>query len=84
MMNFKDKENISLEKIEIFIPNRSILIMTNDARYKYSHGISYRKTDNMNGKINLRGKRISITLRKVLLEKCECKWYNLCDSQIIE
>lgn len=69
------------EKIEILLPRRSLLILKDDARYSYCHGISYRKTDNINGLVIKREKRISITLRKILECGCKCKWSNLCDSQ---
>ena len=79
-MSFLDKTKDS-EKIDILLPNKSLLILQDDSRYKFSHGISYRKTDTIEGKIYKRGKRISITLRTILLGECKCVWKNLCDSQ---
>lgn len=63
--------------IEIPLPSKSLLIMTEDSRllWRYfmniikllisSHGINSRKTDTMEGIIVQREKRISITFRKV-------------------
>lgn len=80
IMSFLDKTRDS-EKIEILLPNKSLLILQDDSRYKFSHGISYRKTDKIDDKIYKRELRISITLREILLSECRCKWKNLCDSQ---
>ena len=53
---------------EILLKPRSLLIMTGDARYKYTHKIKKVKTDRINGKRVYRGIRISITFRKMLLK----------------
>ena len=80
IMSFLDKTKDS-EKIDILLPNKSLLILQDDSRYKFSHGISYRKTDIIKGETHKREKRISITLRKILMDGCSCDWKNLCDSQ---
>ena len=80
-MYFKNKIKNDC-KIPLFIPSRSILIMKDDSRYCYSHGISFRKTDKYsNGSIIKRGKRVSITFRKIRIQPCKCIWKKLCDSQ---
>lgn len=43
----------------------SVLIMQGEARYKYKHEIKKRKTDIINGKKITRGRRISLTFRKI-------------------
>lgn len=48
---------------------RSLLIMEKEARYQWKHGIAARKSDNFEGKIWKRGRRISLTFRKVILER---------------
>lgn len=50
-------------KRSIMLKPRSLLILKNDARYKWKHGIASRKSDN---KI-ARTRRISLTFRKVNL-----------------
>lgn len=48
----------------VYLPPRSLLIMQDDARYKWAHGIAPRKRDKVNGVIQPRGRRISLTLRQ--------------------
>lgn len=82
VMKFIDKINNEISSL--YLPPRSLLVLSGEARYKYSHGISWRKTDcNPNGEIIKREKRVSITLRNIRKESeiCNCKWGNLCDSQ---
>lgn len=55
-------------KIEVLLPRRSLLIMKDDARYLWKHGIIKRKSDMENGKRIKRTKRISITFRTVKSE----------------
>ena len=82
IMNFIDKSTlVNSNKQELILPPRSLLIIKDNARYCYSHGISWRKTDNIDGLITKRGKRVSITLRELSKKPCECNWPNLCDSQ---
>ena len=74
MLLAKDKT-----KVNIFLPTRSLLVLQDDARYKWTHGIENKKIDNKstinvvtgNLKPNFylkRGKRISITIRKLKKE----------------
>ena len=49
-------------KCEVLLPSRSALVLTGDARYKWKHGIVKRKWD---GEVP-RGRRVSLTFRKVL------------------
>lgn len=55
----------NLETIDVEIPRRSIYVMQDDARRKWSHGIPPRKKDVLNGIIHHRERRVSITYRKV-------------------
>jgi len=59
----------NLEIIDIEIPARSLYIMQDDARKKWDHGIPPRKKDTINGQVHHRGRRVSITYRKVKPEK---------------
>ena len=55
----------NLETIDIEIPRRSLYIMQDEARNKWTHGIPPRKKDNINGTISIRDRRVAITYRKV-------------------
>ena len=56
--------------------------MSGPSRYCYSHGIPGRKTDfTPKGELVKRGRRISLTFRKIRVDLCNCKWKTLCDSQ---
>jgi alkylated DNA repair dioxygenase AlkB len=65
IMNFdcdgKERENILLNP-------GSLLKLSGEARYKWKHSISSRKTDYYEGIKFARSRRVSITLRKVILE----------------
>lgn len=65
MMEFyKDRD-----KKKIYIPARSLYVIKDDARYKWKHGIPPRKSDEINGKIIPRQRRVSITFRNVIKDK---------------
>ena len=66
---------------DLYILPKSLLIMKEDVRYCYTHGIASRTTDQINDKIIRRKKRVSITFREVIKGPCICKWNLLCDSQ---
>lgn len=61
MMRFKNSNHI----YDLFVEENSLYIMSDDARYKYTHEMIKRKTDNVNGKKYKRSRRISITFRNV-------------------
>jgi alkylated DNA repair dioxygenase AlkB len=58
----------SKQKIEIMLEPRSLVVINGDARHKWTHGISQRKTDVFNGTKFERSLRISLTFRKVILK----------------
>ena len=64
-MIFTNKDNN--EEKEIYIHPRTLLIMENDARYKYTHSIKPMQYDISNKKIIDRKIRYSITFRNVIL-----------------
>ena len=80
LMNFKNKIS-NKDKVSLLIPRLSLLIMTEESRYCFSHGITARKTDVINKKIIKRKKRISLTFREISKNPCNCIWDKLCDSQ---
>ena len=53
------------------------------ARYEYWHGISARKWDLICGEVVQRGRRVSLTFRKVKKDGvCRCAYPYQCDSQL--
>jgi alkylated DNA repair dioxygenase AlkB len=55
------------DKIPILLNPGTLVVMTGESRFKWLHGIASRKTDKFNGRIIQRKRRVSITLRKVIL-----------------
>lgn len=56
-----------VENVEV--PRRSLYVIQDEARYKWTHGIPPRKKDVINGNIQHRERRLSITYRKVKMNK---------------
>lgn len=54
------------EKSSLLLAPRSLLLLTNDARYLWKHGIAPRKTDRYHGQVIERSRRLSLTFRKVI------------------
>lgn len=81
IMNFK-KEH---QNINVLLPARSLLIMTGEARYTWTHGICPRHTDVIeteNGTTTQeRGIRVSFTFRKVRRGGCYCNFKKYCDTR---
>lgn len=81
MMDFKRGE----EKLSLLLPSRSILVMSEESRYSWSHGICPRYSDTIrteNGTtVQKRGIRTSFTFRKVRRGDCECHYPECCDSR---
>ncbi|XP_078437736.1 RNA-binding (RRM/RBD/RNP motifs) family protein isoform X2 [Wolffia australiana] len=66
----------------IFLPPRSLLVMSGDARYAWHHYIPHHKVDFVRGEAVRRGaRRVSVTFRKVRSGPCRCRHHQLCDSQ---
>jgi len=70
VMEFKNKNN-ELDCYSVHLPRRSLLVMSKESRYDFTHAIINRKSDYINGQQVLRSQssssqpRISITYRKV-------------------
>lgn len=62
--NKNDKKN----KKEILLEPRSLIVLSGDARYNWTHGIPSREKDKWDGISIARTKRVSLTFRKVILE----------------
>jgi len=80
-MNFKKED----QNINVFLPARSLLIMTGEARYAWTHGICPRHSDVIeteNGTTTQeRGIRVSFTFRKVRRGDCCCIFKEYCDNK---
>lgn len=57
------------EKIPVLLEPRSLVVLSGDARYRWQHAIPHRKVDRHNGSIFPRGRRLSLTFRKIALEE---------------
>ncbi|QXP69311.1 alpha-ketoglutarate-dependent dioxygenase AlkB [Polaribacter sp. R2A056_3_33] len=65
VMNFS--QNIkSKDKVSVLLEPRVLTIMTKESRYDWFHGIPSRKSDKYNDHVIKRGRRVSITFRKVV------------------
>ena len=67
-MVFKNKDD-KTDKHEILLEPKSLIVITDESRYKWTHGIPSREKDKWMGKINYRKTRISLTFRKVIVDK---------------
>ncbi|KAJ9601051.1 hypothetical protein L9F63_000786 [Diploptera punctata] len=82
VMEFKNEDGLV---IPILLRQRSLLIMSQESRYAWSHGITPRKMDivpstNGNLTIQQRGQRTSFTFRVIRNGECDCKYQKQCDS----
>lgn len=57
------------DTIDLEIPRRSLYVMQDEVRYKWKHAIPPRKKDIVDGNIQKRERRLSITYRKVIMKK---------------
>lgn len=53
-------------KASLYLEQRSLLILSGDARYQWKHAIAARKSDKVNNITTPRARRISLTFRTVL------------------
>lgn len=69
-------------KRAIYLPPRSILLLSGEARYAWHHYIPHHKVDLVNDNVIRRSKRrVSFTIRKVRKGPCQCAFPQYCDSQ---
>src|SRR5262249_50640131 len=59
------------QKVPLLLEPRSAVVLQGDARYRWTHAIAGRKQDRWGDKVLPRGRRLSLTFRKVLLEEDE-------------
>jgi alkylated DNA repair dioxygenase AlkB len=65
------------DKNEIWLPQRSLVVLRDDARYKWKHGIAARKTDHH----IKRKRRVSLTFRK-MLESSKTKKMKMVEEEV--
>ncbi|CEF63667.1 Alkylated DNA repair protein alkB homolog 8 [Strongyloides ratti] len=80
VMQFRNYSNPDI-LIHVLLEKNSLLIMEQESRYIFKHGILTRKFDiNPNtNEMMRRKKRISITFRKIKNNRCQCKFIEFCD-----
>lgn len=62
VMEFRKQNDKSTKKL-VYLPPRSLLLMSRDARYEWEHAIVTRMTDTHNGEVLTRKLRLSLTFR---------------------
>ncbi len=67
IMEFKNK-NEKRDKHEVLLEPKSLVVITDEARYNWTHGIPAREKDKWLDKTIYRKTRISLTFRKVILD----------------
>ena len=67
IMDFTNKRN-KTKKIPIWLAPKSIIVLRDEARYEWLHGIAPRKSDTWACQTYERQRRVSLTFRKVILE----------------
>ncbi len=67
IMDFTNKRD-KAKKIPVWLAPRSIIVLKDEARYGWLHGIAPRKSDTWTGQTYERQRRVSLTFRKVILE----------------
>ncbi|KAJ4759014.1 RNA-binding (RRM/RBD/RNP motifs) family protein [Rhynchospora pubera] len=67
----------------VFLPPRSMLLMSGEGRYAWHHYIPHHKVDMIGDRSVRRGsRRVSFTFRKVRKGPCQCNYRQFCDSQL--
>ncbi|RHY95484.1 hypothetical protein DYB37_003451, partial [Aphanomyces astaci] len=70
VMDFRLVSNPQIVK-HVHLKRGSMCLMVGEARYLWKHGIAYRKHDLVQGIVLERGRRLSLTLRRVVLGGCD-------------
>lgn len=65
LMNFTHNETGQSQPQ--FLEPRSLVVLSNEARYEWQHGIAHRKMDKIDGETLPRKRRLSLTFRTVVL-----------------
>ncbi|XVE57264.1 hypothetical protein DITRI_Ditri04bG0077700 [Diplodiscus trichospermus] len=80
--DMKDENPEEVSRKAIYLPPRSMLILSGEARYAWHHYIPHHKIDKVKETLIRRGsRRVSFTFRKVRRGPCGCEFPQCCDSQ---
>jgi alkylated DNA repair dioxygenase AlkB len=60
-MDFRHAE--TGERASLLLERRSLLVLSDEARYEWEHGIARRKNDHWQGIVLPRARRLSVTFR---------------------
>ncbi|XP_053685733.1 alkylated DNA repair protein alkB homolog 8 [Sabethes cyaneus] len=81
LMEFRDTRG---NHLNVDLPRGSLLIMSGESRYGWTHGITPRKMDTVrlgnSLTVRKRGFRVSYTFRKLQDVSCQCQFSSLCDT----
>lgn len=82
-MNEEDPESsINFLRRAVYLPPRSLLLLSGEARYAWLHYIPHHKVDHVKDNLIRRAsRRVSFTFRKVRRGPCCCTYIQYCDSQ---
>ncbi len=67
VMEFKKKVDKN-KKVLVWLAPKSLVVLKGAARYEWKHGIPPRKNDEWEGRKHSRGRRVSLTFRKVIVD----------------
>lgn len=77
-----DDGDLSCRRKSLYLPPRSLLLLSGEARYAWHHYIPHHKIDHVGGsQIRRASRRVSFTIRKVRKGPCKCEYPQYCDSQ---
>lgn len=88
-MDFRGPQD---QHVPVWLPARSLLVMTAPARYTWRHGITPRHCDTVPGSVlghsegltlAHRDTRVSLTLRKTFPGPCSCSFPGHCDRSLL-
>ncbi|KAH8299627.1 hypothetical protein KR044_003649, partial [Drosophila immigrans] len=74
------------ELVHVLLPRRSLLVMSGESRYDWTHGIKPKHIDvvsTASGSLTTkaRSKRTSLTFRRLRRGVCDCEFPTLCDTR---
>ncbi|KAL4592973.1 hypothetical protein LXL04_005982 [Taraxacum kok-saghyz] len=79
---YSNKESSNFIRRVVYLPPRSMLLLSEEGRYAWQHYIPHHKVDTVKDTVIRRGsRRVSFTFRKVRKGPCECDYSQFCDSQ---